>query len=360
MSIKAPASNDTGLNQSSLGTPIAHTPINATEPGKLHVIRRNGKITPFDVDKIAIAMTKAFLAVEGGHAAASVRIHETVERLTQMISATFKRRLPAGGMVHIEDIQDQVELTLMREGLQKVAREYVLYREERKRLRLASRQAQQNLEIKVTLPHGERIPLSTLQLEKLITDACRDLAEIDPTLILTETHRNLFDGVALADVNKAAIMSARTLIEKEPNYSYACARLLLIDLYQEALRFLGLPKQQVHFSEMPNLYANTLSDYIERGISLELLDPQLRSFDLPRLSQALRAERDFQFTYLGLQTLYDRYFIHHKDVRFEMPQIFFMRVAMGLALAEPDKNSRAIEFYNLLSSFDYMSSTPTL
>ncbi len=360
MSISSPLSNDTGLIQSGLNTPISNTPISATEPGKLHVIRRNGKITPFDGDKIAIAMTKAFLAVEGGHAAASVRIHETVERLTQIISATFKRRLPAGGMVHIEDIQDQVELTLMREGLQKVAREYVLYREERKRLRLANNEAQTNLEIKVTLPHGERVPLSSLQLDRLIRDACKNLAEIDPALILTETHRNLFDGVALADVNKAAIMSARTLIEKEPNYSYACARLLLIDLYQEALRFLGIPQQQVYFSEMPNYYANTLSDYIERGISLELLDPQLRSFDLPRLSQAICAERDFQFTYLGLQTLYDRYFIHHKDVRFEMPQIFFMRVAMGLSIAEPDKNARAIEFYHLLSSFDYMSSTPTL
>ncbi len=359
MSINAPVSTDTVLNKSRLNNTGAAIPVSATEPGKLHVIRRNGKVTPFDANKIAVAMTKAFLAVEGGHAAASTRVHETVERLTQAMNNTFKRRLPAGGMIHIEDIQDQVELILMREGLQKVAREYVLYREERKRLRESQTESSDTSELKVTLNNGSQVPLSSLKLETTIQDACKGLDEINPQLIIEETKRNLFDGVALADVNKAAIMSARTLIEKEPNYSFACARLLLIDLYQEALQFLGL-ESQVHFADMQRIYSTTLNDFIERGIQLELLDPQLRTFDLYQLAQAIKPERDFQFTYLGLQTLYDRYFIHHKDVRFEMPQIFFMRVAMGLAVGEQDKNARAIEFYHLLSSFDYMSSTPTL
>ncbi len=359
MSIAA-TSTDTVLNKSRLNTAGSQIPVGATEPGKLHVIRRNGKITPFDAHKIAIAMTKAFLAVEGGNAAASTRVHETVERLSQTMQNTFKRRLPAGGMIHIEDIQDQVELTLMREGLQKVAREYVLYREERKRLRASQEQElASTTELKVTLANGQQVPLSHLQLDIIIQDACKDLIEVEPQLIIDETKRNLFDGVRVADVHKAAIMSARTLIEKEPNYSYACARLLLIDLYEEALAFLNV-NTTVSFATMQTLYAQTLPDFIERGISLELLDAQLRTFDLYQLSQALKPERDFQFTYLGLQTLYDRYFIHHKDVRFEMPQIFFMRVAMGLAVAEKDKNARAIEFYELLSSFDYMSSTPTL
>jgi ribonucleoside-diphosphate reductase alpha chain len=351
---------DTVLNKSRLNTPVSAIPVNATEPGKLNVIRRNGKVTPFDANKISVAITKAFLAVEGGNAAASSRVHETVDRLTQTMQTTFKRRLPNGGMIHIEDIQDQVELTLMREGLQKVAREYVLYREERKRLRASQDQeSATTTELKVTLANGTQVPLSQLKLDITIADACKGLAEIDAQLIIDETKRNLFDGVALADVHKAAIMSARTLIEKEPNYSFACARLLLIDLYQEALGFLGL-NSQVHFADMKHVYATSLNDFIERGIALELLDAQLRTFDVHQLAQAILPERDFQFTYLGLQTLYDRYFIHHKDVRFEMPQIFFMRVAMGLAVGEKDKNARAIEFYHLLSSFDYMSSTPTL
>lgn len=360
MSISPAVSTDTVLNKSRLNPSVSATPINATEPGKLHVIRRNGKITPFDPSKIAIAMTKAFLAVEGGQAAASTRIHETVEHLTSLVNNTFKRRMPVGGMIHIEDIQDQVELTLMREGLQKVAREYVLYREDRKRLReTESAASNTHLELKITLANGTQVPLSHIGLDKTIRDACKDLAEINPELIIDETLRNLFDGVSLEDAHKAAIMSARTLIEKEPNYSFACARLLLIDLYQEALQFLG-HKTDIHFADMKRIYSTTLSDFINRGVELELLDPVLKTFDLYQLAQAIIPERDFQFTYLGLQTLYDRYFIHHRDVRFEMPQVFFMRVAMGLAVDEEDKNNRAIEFYHLLSSFDYMSSTPTL
>lgn len=359
MSVSAKTSTDTVPNKSRLETSASPIPVGATEPGKLHVIRRNGKVTPFDANKIAIAITKAFLAVEGGNAAASTRIHETVNRLTQNMQNTFKRRMPAGGMIHIEDIQDQVELILMREGLQKVAREYVLYREERKRLREQAEQTPVNSELKVTMADGTRVLLSSLQLEKTISDACQGLNEINPQLIIDETKRNLFDGVAIADVHKAAIMSSRTLIEKEPNYSFACARLLLIDLYQEALQFMGIDNQ-VHFADMQRIYATTLGDFIEKGIALELLDAKLATFDLYQLAQAIKPERDFQFTYLGLQTLYDRYFIQHKDVRFEMPQIFFMRVAMGLAIGEDDKNARAVEFYHLLSSFDYMSSTPTL
>ena len=277
------ASIDTVLNKSKLKAPVSSIPVSATEPGKLHVIRRNGKITPFDADKIAIAITKAFLAVEGGNAAASTRVRETVALLTQTMNSTFKRRMPAGGMIHIEDIQDQVELTLMREGLQKVAREYVLYREERKRLRASQEQdTNATKELKVTLANGSQVPLSQLKLDITIADACKGLTQIDAQLIIDETKRNLFDGVALADVHKAAIMSARTLIEKEPNYSFACARLLLIDLYQEALGFLGL-ETQVHFADMQRIYASSLNDYIERGISLELLDSQLRTFDLYQL-----------------------------------------------------------------------------
>lgn len=335
-----------------------------TTPGQLRVIRRNGKVTPFDASKIAVAMTKAFLAVEGGSAAASTRIHETVERLSQHIMETFRRRMPDGGTIHIEDIQDQVELALMREGEQKVARAYVLYREERRKAReqeqaqLHKEYAQERL-IHVQMHDGSKKPLDLARLIQLVKDACADLSDVAPDVIIKDTLRSLFDGISISEVGKALQLSARTLIEKEPNYSYVAARLLLDDLRSEALTFLGL-QASASQAEISTLYSTCLQHFINKGVELELLDAKLKTFDLAKLGQALKAERDLQFNYLGLQTLYDRYFIHSHGTRFELPQIFFMRVAMGLSINEPKKEERAIEFYNLLSSFDYMSSTPTL
>jgi len=333
----------------------------AIAPGQLRVIRRNGKVTVYDSNKIAIAMSKAFLAVEGAHAAASTRIYQTVAELTDAISNTFNRRLPSGGTVHIEDIQDQVELALMRSGEQKVARAYVLYREERRKEREKVQQLNtaSSSGIHVTLPGGEKVPLESLPINALIEQACTGLAGVEAQQIITQTKRNLFDGVPLHDLHKAMILSTRMLIEKEPNYSYVSARLLLNELQYHALNFLGLAPAN-NLKELHDIYPSLLATYIQAGTRYELLDPKLAQFDLNRLSAALRPERDMQFTYLGLQTLYDRYFIHKDDVRFELPQIFFMRVAMGLSLNEVDKENRAIEFYNALSTFDFMSSTPTL
>ncbi|MGE3919926.1 MAG: ATP cone domain-containing protein, partial [Gammaproteobacteria bacterium] len=344
---------------------ITKTDITATVPGQLRVIRRNGTVTPYDSTKIAIAMTKAFLAVEGGTAAASTRIHELVAHLTKQITEALTRRLETGGTIHIEDIQDQAELALMRSGEHKIARAYVLYREERRKAREANKKANAISQtsgisqLRVTLDDGLLVPLDIASLHTLVEEACHQLNEIDPELIIQDTLRNLFDGVTLTDVNKALVMSARTLIEKEPNYSYVAARLLLDSLRAEALNFLGIAKNASH-REMTQMYDTYLPRYIERGVALELLDPRLKEFDLLILSRAIRPERDLQFTYLGIQTLYDRYFIHSDGVRFELPQAFFMRVAMGLAINEKEKTMRAIEFYDLLSTFAFMSSTPTL
>lgn len=334
----------------------------ATAPGQMRVIRRNGKITFYDSNKIAVAMTKAFLAVEGNHAAASSRVHETVVQLTQQITETFQRRVNETGTIHIEDIQDQVELTLMRAGEHKVARAYVLYREERRLARDAKNTdaAEENEStLKVMWPDGSLKPLNEKRLRKIIAEACANLTGTDQEKLLEETKRNLFDGVPLHEISKAVVMVARTLIEQEPNYTYASARLLLDELRTEALSFLGLG-QSATFSEMQKLYPAYFNTYIHRGIQLELISPELEKFDLEKLAHALKPERDQQFTYLGLQTLYDRYFLHSNENRFELPQAFFMRVAMGLAINEKDKEQRAIEFYDLLSSFDFMSSTPTL
>jgi ribonucleoside-diphosphate reductase alpha chain len=177
--------------------------------------------------------------------------------------------------------------------------------------------------------------------------------------ILDEALKNLYDGVSSQELSTSLVITARTLIEQEPNYTYAAARLLCDNLRAEALAFLGVADSATQ-ADMDTLYAKALPAYIARGVELELLDPKLAEYDLEQMGAALLPERDLQFTYLGLQTLYDRYFIHSNEVRFELPQIFFMRVAMGLAVEESEREARAIEFYRLLSSFDYMSSTPTL
>ena len=338
--------------------------IRASAPGGIRVIRRNGKVTNFDANKIAVAMTKAFLAVEGGSAAASRRVHDLVQALTAQITEALFRRNPAGGTVHIEEIQDQVELALMRSGEHKVARAYVLYREEQTRKRAeeaASRQtAQPEQRVNVTLADGSTRPLDTERLRRLVAEACAGLEAVTVESILDDTCRNLFDGVKERDVSQALVMSARTLIEQEPNYSYAAARLLMDMLRREALGFLDMDTNVATQAEMGERYAEYFSNYVKRGADLELLDKRLCQYNLDRLGAALKPERDLQFTYLGLQTLYDRYFIHARGTRFELPQAFFMRVAMGLAINEIDREGRAIEFYDLLSSFDFMSSTPTL
>ncbi|MCD6046982.1 MAG: rir1 [Gammaproteobacteria bacterium] len=336
--------------------------LKSNTPGTLRVIKRNGKVVTFDASKIAIAMTKAFLAVEGGQAASSSRVHEVVDKLSQAISDAFNRRLPAGGTIHIEDIQDQVELMLMREGEHKIARSYVLYREARRQERAAAQTTDFEItasDLSVTLRDGNKAPLDTARLGQIISEACRNLSNVTAEQIYKETLRNIFDGIPVSDVAKAAQLSARALIETDPNYSFVAARLLLDDLRGEALRFLEL-QEDATFDEMAAIYPAYLKAYVMKGIEHELLDPELAKFDLEKLGAAIKPERDLKFTYLGLQTLYDRYFIHHRGTRFELPQAFFMRVAMGLALNEKDKEAATIEFYEVLSSFTFMSSTPTL
>ncbi|PKM10747.1 MAG: ribonucleoside-diphosphate reductase subunit alpha [Gammaproteobacteria bacterium HGW-Gammaproteobacteria-3] len=337
--------------------------IQSVAPGTVRVIRRNGKVTAFDANKISVAITKAFLAIEGGNAAASSRIHDTVHALTEACVKALTRRLPGGGTVHIEDIQDQVELALMRSEHHKVARAYVLYREQHAQLRAAQQHTKTEAietQLQVTDQDGRRKPLDSKRLKKVIAEACKNLDTVNQEFLYKETLRNLFDGVPEKDVSASLVMGARTQIEKEPAYSYVSARLLLDNMRSEALAFLGNGQSSATHTEMKKRYADYFADYIKRGAELELLDSTLTQYNLQRLGQALKADRDLQFNYLGLQTLYDRYFIHHRETRFELPQAFFMRVAMGLAINEIDREARAIEFYDLLSSFDFMSSTPTL
>ena len=333
----------------------------STAPGQLRVIKRNGAVVAYDESKISVAITKAYLAVEGGNAAASSRIHESVAQLCSQITDIFRKRMPSGGTIHIEDIQDQVELALMRTGEHKIARSYVIYRAERSRMREQKQETDRpkEAEITVTFEDGHQGPLDTARLRTVIDEACEGLSDVSADTIYNETLKNLYPGVKMEDVRTSLVMTARTMVEKDPNYSYVTARLLMDTLRAEALGFLGITDSATQ-SEMHYRYAATLKPYIEKGVELGLLSPHLLDFDLGKLGEALKAERDQQFTYLGLQTLYDRYFIHSEGVRFELPQVFYMRVAMGLAAEEDNKEERAIEFYNLISSFDYMVSTPQL
>lgn len=322
-------------------------------------IRRNGAVVDFEPSKISVAMSKAFLAVSGQRGLSSARIRDEVAVLTEQVVSALLRRKPEGGAIHIEEIQDQVELALMRSGEHEVARAYVLYREERSRQRAQQKaQATEPVEVPVLHVvdrHGQSQPLDMAQLRALITAACEGLeTETQPEHILSETLKNLYDGVSVDEVNKSAILAARAMIEQDPAYDKVTARLLLNTI---RLDILG---ETISPSDMAVRYPDYFVSFIRRGIDAELLDERLAEYDLPRLGEALQPERDNQFGYLGLQTLFDRYFLHIDGQRIEMPQAFFMRVAMGLALNESDRNARAIEFYQVLSSFDFMSSTPTL
>ena len=320
------------------------------------IIRRNGAVVSFEPNKIAVALMKSFLAVHGTQGAASASVRETVERLTEGVVRALLRSRPGGGTFHIEDVQDHVELALMRSGQHDVARAYVLYRERRsqERARQVAPVTAKVAELYVT-EGGQRVPLDMAALRELVESACSNLgADVKAEPILAETRRNLYDGVPLDEVFKAAILAARTMIEKEPSYTRATARLLLHTIRREILG------ENVTQGQMATRYAEYFPQYIKKGVKAELLDDKMLQFDLVKLGAALDASRDLQFDYLGLQTLFDRYFLHIDEVRIEMPQAFFMRVAMGLALNEIDREARAIEFYNVLSSFDFMSSTPTL
>ncbi|HYF17626.1 MAG TPA: ribonucleoside-diphosphate reductase subunit alpha, partial [Ramlibacter sp.] len=247
-------------------------------------------------------------------------------------------------------------LGLMRGGHHEVARAYVLYRERRAQERAKSGQpAVQEAPLLHVTDAGQRIPLDLGQLKALIENACRGLsADVRPDPIVSETMRNLYDSVPIDEVYKAAILAARTLIEKDPDYTYATARLLLHTIFKEVLG------RDITPAQTAEAYADYFPGFVKKGVEAELLNPELLQYDLRRLGAALKSERDLQFDYLGLQTLYDRYFLHVRKTRIELPQAFFMRVAMGLALNEIDREARAIEFYEVLSSFDFMSSTPTL
>ncbi|WP_202873309.1 ribonucleoside-diphosphate reductase subunit alpha [Kribbella capetownensis] len=333
---------------------------------QLTVVRRDGGHTGFDQTKISVAMTKAFLAVEGAEAAATHRVRDLVTDLTgRVVEALTSRGLRhhhARRSVQVEDIQDQVELALMRAGEHQVARAYVLYREERTKARTPADPSgiTDKPALTVRAADGSTAPLDVDRLRVIVAEAAAGLDAVDPELILDETLGSCYDGIAQHEVELALVMAARSYVEAEPQYSFAASRLLLDQIRREALgRVHGEPRQASQ-ADMTDAYADYFPRYIQLGIEAGQLDPELANFDLDRLAAAIRPERDLDFTFLALQTLYDRYLLHIDKVRFELPQAFFLRVAMGMALREDDREARALQFYELLSAFRFMSSTPTL
>ncbi|GAA0613720.1 ribonucleoside-diphosphate reductase subunit alpha [Kribbella sandramycini] len=334
----------------------------ADERNQLTVVRRDGSTTDFDATKISVAVTKAFLAVEGNEAGATDRVRDLVTELTGRVVDALTSRGDARRSIQVEDIQDQVELALMRAGEHQVARAYVLYREERTKARTPSDAAgiTEKPALSVRQADGSRVPLDVERLRVIVAEAAAGLDSVDPEQILNETIGSCYDGIAQHEVELALVMAARSYVETEPQYSFAAARLLLDQIRREALgRVHGEPRQASQ-ADMATAYAEYFPRYIQTGIEAGLLDPELATFDLAKLAAAIRPERDLNFAFLGLQTLYDRYLLHIDKVRFELPQAFFLRVAMGMALREDDREARAIQFYELLSSFRFMSSTPTL
>ena len=326
--------------------PIQEIMENALSPGKMRVIKRNGKVVGFENEKIKVAIMKAFLAVEGGAAAGSSRIHENVEELTSHVIEVFERRMPSGGTIHIEEIQDQVELQLMRSEHHKVARSYVLYREERKKERSQP-------EAKKEQKNKDENDVSAI-----VKRACEGLDDVDAEQLTKEINAASYEGMTVKDLADCMVITSRTMVEKDPNYSFVTARILLNNIEDEVLSFLGLDHNLK--SDRQAMYEKALKATVKKGNELGFVDEKLNTFDLEKLGEAIIPQRDQNFTYLGLQTLYDRYFITSEETRYELPQVFLMRVSMGLAINEEQKNERAIEFYSLLSSFDYMRSYTTL
>ncbi|MGH8796087.1 MAG: ATP cone domain-containing protein, partial [Caldimonas sp.] len=304
----------------SVPRPVAAPGVAASAYQGYQILRRNGAVVGFEPNKIAVALMKAFLAVHGTQGAASASVRETVDSLTETVVRALLRSRPGGGTFHIEDVQDHVELGLMRGGHHEVARAYVLYRERRAQERAKQGRAAAVAEpVLMVVDRGQRVPLDLARLQTVIESACAGLgADVSAAPILAETKRNLYDGVPIDEVHKAAILASRTLIEKDPGYTRATARLLLHTIRREVLG------EEVLHADMHARYADYFPVFIKKGVQAERLDERLLQFDMARLGQALKADRDLDFDYLGLQTLYDRYFLHIDEARIELPQAFFM------------------------------------
>jgi ribonucleoside-diphosphate reductase alpha chain len=345
-------------------------------PRNLKLLRRDGKTSVrFNPMKIASAIERAFrasLAIEGQ---TPEDVVGSVNLLTNRVVARATQLAREGTELHVELIQDEVERQMMAGGFYQVAKDFIIYRAKRAAQReiedVSTEEAQPATAIadapvvesrsagasfKATGPNGETVPITEGQLRARIEHACKGFETlVSSEVVLQESIKNFYEGIKLDEIDQANIMAARSKIEKDPAYSYVASKLLLDVIYRETI---GV---DAHSKTLEKAHQEYFKTCLKKGVSVERMDPKLLEFDLDKLAKALKLDRDEQFQYLGLQTLYDRYLIHHEDVRLETPQIFWMRVSMGLSVNEgATKNERAIEFYDVLSKFLFTSSTPTL
>jgi len=331
------------------------------EGKNLQVRKRDGRIIEFDETRIYLAIEAALKAdagleqdepaPESMQADAQLLTHEVVERCLV--------RLSKDESLEIERIQDVVEEKLMSGGFHGAAKRYIVYREERRKARAIrgdrTVDGKTQEQMFVTLPGGEKEVLDPSRLKRDIYGACRGVEDkCQANDLFDDTMRNLYDGVQTVEIDKALVMSAKARIETEPAYTYVAARLLLNQIYEEVLPKFDSPV------ELPQLHRDHFADYLRQGVDAGRLSPDLLQYDHAKLANVFDLARDQQFAYMGIQTIYDRYLIHIGGTRIETPQYFYMRVSMGLAMNEANREERAIEFYHALSSFRFMSSTPTL
>ncbi|OZA27531.1 MAG: ribonucleoside-diphosphate reductase subunit alpha [Hydrogenophilales bacterium 17-61-9] len=333
--------------------------MNLNDLSPFQVIRRDGHVVPFDALKIRNAIANAFLKdADGNPRRHGELVLATSERakadsFTEQVVVAVTRRKEAGETIGIEDIQDQVELVLMRAGEHDIARDYVLFRDRRALQRKVVEVPTSQRSFTV-IDGGTRRTLGEESIRAIVEDACKGIVGANPAPIVEQAIRDLYNDMPIEQVDEAVLMAARAMIEKDPAYDRVTALVFLRKIRHEVLG------HQVNEDGLASAYVEHFQNMVEQGVAADRFDPRLSGFDLERLGNALKPVRDRQFRFHGLQTLYDRYFTHVQGRRIEMPQSFFMRVAMGLALNEVDKDEKAVEFYEVLSSFRFMSSTPTL
>jgi len=316
------------------------------------VKKRDGSIVDFEPQRIKTAVEKAAISTNRHDLEFSAAItSEVVKMLEKKFSGEDAPEMP-----NVENVQDIVEQALMKGEFFEIAKAYILYREqqtEKRQMELLEKMKRK--ELMVTKRSGEKEPFSTKKLQTAIERAIVGFEHvIDAAEVAEASKRDMFDGISTEDIDTAVVMCMKARIEKEPAYSYATAQMFLNNVYKEVL---GDDLNQKNFEKK---YRELFKTNIQLAIEHERMTERLMEYDVDDLAAHMDLGRDKLFTYLGIQTLYDRYFIHIEGRRIEAPQYFWMRVAMGLALNEPEKQMRAKEFYDVLSQMLYVSSTPTL
>ena len=347
----------------------SRTPSYSTGAESLKVIRRNQKVIPFDASRIYNAIAKAFVALERIDSDISGPDFELnlLKSATDTVVEKIEGRYPDGGHIHIEEIQDGVVATLVELRQLDVAAVYHNYRQDRAKLREEEKIMSGDADPTVSYQtdDGNEGTLVWSGVERLYEEACEGIADVAVAPLIEAFSRGVYEGISEVDWRKLLVKTAGSLIEREPNYQKVEGRLILANLRADVaakleLSHLGRSVQLATQKDLNTHYALVFKKAISFGVEVGQLDPELLSFDLDFLGTVLRPEWDLLFNGLGLQTLFDRYFLKHEDKRYELPQVMFMRVAMGLALRESDRNRYAAEFYNLLGPMDFVSSTPTL